>query len=146
VRRRQREFEAELGASKLFVAFTPDQVHELARSSTKAREPKGTIFSREGERGDELVVLLEGNVEVRRGDRVLAQLGPGEHFGEVALLDESARRSATVVAISPVVVASRHHFDALLAANPTVRDAIARVLHERSVVPEERTGPSSTET
>ena len=148
MRRRQREFEAELGASKLFVAFTSEQVHELARRSTRAREPKGTVFSREGERGDELVVLLEGNVEVRRGDKVLAQLGPGEHFGEMALLDESARRSATVVAISPVVVAyvSRHHFDALLAANPTVRDAIARVLHERSVDPEEKTGPASTET
>jgi len=147
VRRRQREFEAELGASKLFAAFTPEQVHELARSSTRAQEPKGMVFSKERERGDELVVLLEGDVEVRHGDTVLARLGPGEHFGELALLDDSALRSATVVAISPVVVAyvSRHHFDALVAANPTVRDAIVRALHERSVAQEQNADPSSTE-
>jgi CRP-like cAMP-binding protein len=97
------------------------------------------VFSKEGERGDELVVLLEGTVEVRRGGAVLAALGPGDHFGEMALLDDTARRSATVVAVTPVVVAyvSRHHFDALLAENPSVREAVVRVLQERSVAPDQ---------
>jgi CRP-like cAMP-binding protein len=97
------------------------------------------VFSEQGERGDELVVLLEGTVEVRRDETVLAQLGPGDHFGEMALLDDTALRSATVVAVTPVVVAyvSRHHFDALLADNPSVRDAVVRILRERSVVRED---------
>jgi CRP-like cAMP-binding protein len=139
VKRRQQVFEQELAASTLFAALEPAQVRELARRASRAREPKGMVFSKEGERGDELVVLLEGTVEVRRGDTVLAQLGPGDHFGELALLDDGAIRSATVVAVSPVVVAyvSRHHFDALLAENPSVRDAVARVLRERSTVTEE---------
>jgi CRP-like cAMP-binding protein len=65
---------------------------------------------------------------------VLATLGPGEHFGEMALLDDTARRSATVVAVTPVVVAyvSRHHFDTLLAENPAVRDAVEQVLRART--------------
>ena len=68
MRRRQQQFEQELGGSRLFAVCTPHQVHELARRSTRAQEPKGMVFAKEGERGDELVVLLEGTVEVRRGD------------------------------------------------------------------------------
>ncbi len=137
--RHQEAFERELAASALFSALAPEQVHELARSATRMHEPKGMVFSKEGERGDELVVLLEGAVEVRRDGEVLATLGPGDHFGEMALLDDTARRSATVVAVTPVVVAyvSRHHFDTLLTDNPSIRDAVARVLQERSVVPDE---------
>jgi CRP-like cAMP-binding protein len=134
VRGRQRDtFEQQLASSKLFSALAPEQVHELARSATRAREPAGMVFSKEGERGDELVVLLGGTVEVRRGNVVLAQLGAGDHFGEMALLDDTELRSATVTAVTPVIVAyvSRHHFDSLLVANPSVRDAVVRVLHER---------------
>jgi CRP-like cAMP-binding protein len=138
-RRHQEAFERELAGSALFSALDPEQVRELARTATRAREPKGMVFSEQGERGDELVVLLEGTVEVRRDETVLAQLGPGDHFGVMALLDDTALRSATVVAVTPVVVAyvSRHHFDALLADNPSVRDAVVRILRERSVVRED---------
>ena len=137
--RQQEAFERELAASALFSALASEQVHELARAATRVHEPKGMVFSKEGERGDELVVLLEGSVEVRRDGTTLAALGPGDHFGEMALLDDTARRSATVVAVTPVVVAyvSRHHFDRLLAENPSVRDAVVRVLRERTSVPDE---------
>lgn len=140
--RHQAEFERELAAARLFAALTREQVHDLARTATRVHEPKGMVFSKEGERGDEIVVLLEGLVEVRRDGTVLAQLGPGDHFGELALLDETARRSATVVAMTPVVVAylSRHHFDTLLAAHPSVRTAVERVQRERTSVSEEPLG------
>lgn len=137
--RRLEEFARELGEARIFAGFGPEQVHELARTATRMHEPEGMTFSKEGERGDELVVLLEGNVEVRRDGVVLATLGPGDHFGEMALLDDTARRSATVVAVTPVVVAyvSRHHFDTLLADNPGLRDAVEQVLRERSAASEE---------
>jgi CRP-like cAMP-binding protein len=137
--KRQATFERELAASTLFAALSPEQIHDLARATTRVHEPAGMVFSKQGERGDEIAVLLEGAVEVRRDDAVLALLGPGDHFGEMALLDETARRSATVVAVTPVVVAyvSRHHFDALLATNPSVRAAVERVLRERAAVSEE---------
>jgi CRP-like cAMP-binding protein len=141
---RQATFERELAASTLFAALSPEQIQHLARTAMRVHEPKGMVFSKQGERGDEIAVLLEGAVEVRHAGAVLAQLGPGDHFGEMALLDDTARRSATVVAVTPVVVAyvSRHHFDTLLAANPSVRAAVERVLRERSVVSEEPLGGS----
>jgi CRP-like cAMP-binding protein len=136
--RQQAEFERELAAAPLFAAFDAEQVHDLARAATRVHEPKGMVFSKEGERGDELVILLEGEVEVRHDDTVLATLGPGDHFGEMALLDDSARRSASVVAVTPVVVAyvSRHHFDALL-DEPGVREEVERELRARSAQPAE---------
>ena len=140
--KQQTAIERQLAASKLFAALSPKQLHELARAATRAYEPKGMVFSKEGERGDEIVVLLEGTVEVRHHDTVLARLGPGDHFGEMALLDHNARRSATVVAVTPVAVAylSRHHFDTLLATTPSVRAAVERVQRERSIVTEEPSG------
>jgi CRP-like cAMP-binding protein len=142
--KQQAAFERQLAASRLFSALSPEQIHHLARTATRAYEPKGMVFAKEGERGDEIVVLLEGTVEVRHDDKVLARLGPGDHFGEIALLDDTARRSATVVAVTAVAVAyvSRHHFDTLLATNPSVRAAVERVLRERSVVPKKPTGGS----
>jgi CRP-like cAMP-binding protein len=52
---------------------------------------------REGERGDELFIVLEGRVHITRGETVLSEVGPGEHFGEMALI-RSMPRSATVTA------------------------------------------------
>ena len=143
----------QLAKVDLFAGLKPQAIELIAKVATEESHALGTKIFQHGDAGDKLYLILEGKVRISRevpgmGEEALAVLGPGQIFGEMALLDESARRSATVVAISPVVVAyvSRHHFDALLAANPTVRDAIARVLHERSVVPEERTSPASTET
>jgi serine/threonine protein phosphatase PrpC/CRP-like cAMP-binding protein len=62
-----------------------------------AFEPLATIFT-EGQRGDELFIVLSGHVRIARGDAVLSELGPGEHFGEMALI-RSMPRSATVTAL-----------------------------------------------
>jgi CRP/FNR family transcriptional regulator, cyclic AMP receptor protein len=60
--------------------------------------------------------VLEGEVEVRQGDRVVATRGPGEYVGEIALLDKRPR-TATVVATTSVSVEvlSRREFMSLLA-------------------------------
>jgi serine/threonine protein phosphatase PrpC len=57
----------------------------------------GDIVMREGDKGDELFIVLDGTVRVSRGDQVLTRLGAGEHFGEMALI-RSVPRSATITA------------------------------------------------
>ena len=65
---------------------------------------------REGERGDELFILLSGVCEIRRGETVLLEVGPGDHFGEMALI-RAMPRSATVTAVQPSELISLRRAD-----------------------------------
>jgi len=74
---------------------------ELLRvmQAVEVREYKdGDVVIREGDKGDELFIVLDGKVRVQRGDQILTHLGQGEHVGEMALI-RSVPRSATVTAV-----------------------------------------------
>ena len=133
MRRSRQSFEVELAAVPVFHGFSDAQLEELSRRAMRAHEPAGMTFSKEGERGDELVILLDGEVEVRHDGALLGVLGPGDFVGEVALLDDSARRTATVVARTPVVVAylGRHDFEYLTAAVPGLLQSVQATLRAR---------------
>ena len=61
----------------------------------------GNVLAREGARGNEFIVLLDGTVEVRHDDHVVATRGPDDYIGEIALLT-GRPRTATVVTTTPV--------------------------------------------
>ena len=71
----------------------------LLQRSTHLEFSRGQVLIREGETGDSMIFLDDGEVEVRRGDRAIASLASGTTIGEMALLDP-APRSASVVATS----------------------------------------------
>jgi CRP-like cAMP-binding protein len=79
----------------------------------------GSVVFTEGDAGDEMFGIIEGEIELRAGDRVLAKLGPDEVFGEMALVDQSPRM-ATAVATSKAVLAviDRHQFLFLVRETP----------------------------
>ena len=60
----------------------------------------GEVVVREGDRGDELFIVLSGLVRIHKDEMVLLEIGPGDHFGEMALI-RAAPRSATATAVEP---------------------------------------------
>ena len=99
----------------------------------------GRHLVREGEFAYEFFAIEEGTAEVRRGGQLLAELGPGDFFGEMGLIGQ-VTRNASVVAKSPVTVlvltgqAFRHIDRELPAVSTKIRKAIEERCHQLEAV------------
>jgi NADH:ubiquinone reductase (H+-translocating) len=129
--------------------FLPPELVQLRLGGTRGLsrehyEPGQEVF-RQGELGDRLYLVLAGEVDVVReedaGGRVLARLGPGQWFGEMALLHQTVR-TATVRCVSPLDVLSlpREEFGVLAAHLPDLRRRFDRLASEREMA---TTGPAA---
>jgi CRP-like cAMP-binding protein len=94
----------------LFEGLSQRQLKRLTQGTIDYEFPLGKKLVEQGQRGETLFVLLEGTARVVRGGRTVARIGPGEFFGEVAVLDQRPR-SATVVADTPVRCLVLHRDD-----------------------------------
>ena len=84
----------------LFSRLTERELLRVMQAVEVRIHADGDVVIREGDKGDELLIVLEGKVLVSRGAQALTHLGPGEHVGEMALI-RSVPRSATVTAVGP---------------------------------------------
>jgi len=116
----------------LFKGCDTPQLRKIEHLMTTLSEPEGMVLTTEGAPGREFFIVLEGEVEVRQGDRVIGTRGPGEFFGEIALLDNRPR-TATVVTKTPVTieVLNRAEFGSLLAEFPDLAAQIMAAMAER---------------
>ena len=126
-----------LKAIAMFDALEPEDLALLARAGRESWFAPNEMLCREGEMGDEVFVLLAGEVSIMRRDgdvdRVVAVEGPGSVIGELAVLDP-APRNATVVATLGGVQAMRlcgGPFRQALTASPAVSEVIIRMLARR---------------
>jgi CRP/FNR family cyclic AMP-dependent transcriptional regulator len=87
----------------LFAGCSKAELRELAVVADEIDLREGRTLVREGQRGREFFVLVDGTVRVSRKGRKLAELGPGDWFGEIALLTDTPR-TATVTATTPIRV------------------------------------------
>jgi CRP/FNR family transcriptional regulator, cyclic AMP receptor protein len=108
-----------LKAVPLFADMSPDERRKVAQWADEIEVDAGKELIRQHGLGHEFFAILEGTASVTDGDRQLAELVPGDFFGEVALL-ESERRTANVTSTSPMklVVMSRSDFLAMSKAMP----------------------------
>jgi CRP-like cAMP-binding protein len=86
----------QLARVELFAGLKPAALELIAKVASEEAHALGTKIFQHGDAGDKLYLILEGKVRISRevpgmGEEALAVLGPGQMFGEMALLDESPR-------------------------------------------------------
>ena len=126
------EIVAHLGEVPLFSRCSKKELRTVTQSLDVRDVPDGARLVRQGEAGDSFFVLIEGSAVVRRNGRKLAELGPGDFFGELAVLDP-APRNADVVALGPVTVGALdvHAFRSLLRSLPAMNERLLAGLARR---------------
>ncbi len=97
----QQDATSRLAQVPIFSECTKRELTIVGRAAKEVSHREGTVIAREGERGVGLFLILEGQCKVSIGGKTKAKLGPGDFFGEVALLD-GGPRTATVTALTPV--------------------------------------------
>ena len=115
-----------------FKNLTPTELTHVAEHMTKRHYMPGEAVIREGDVGHELFLVSEGEVRVERGGAEVARLGPGEFFGESALLS-GERRNASVLATGPLetYVLGENEFRSAIDASASFRDQLRRVYFMR---------------
>jgi voltage-gated potassium channel len=116
---------------RFFEELTDDDLARVAKVGERRTYAAGdALVERDSDRGG-LFVILEGKAQVDVGGAV-HDLGPGDFFGEMALLGRT-RRSASVTAVEPVeaLVIDTIYFDPFLMQNPSVAVAILHGVVER---------------
>jgi CRP/FNR family transcriptional regulator, cyclic AMP receptor protein len=116
----------------LFSACTKAELVEVAISADEREAPAGSDLTKQGARGREFFVLVEGAVTVRRSGRKVADLGPGDWFGEIAILTYKPR-TATVTTTSPVrlLVISDRAFRRVVETTPRIALKVLTAVAER---------------
>ena len=122
----------ELANVPLFASLTNDQLGELAKWFHVQNASEGVRLVGEGAPGYTFFIFLDGTAEVTREGEALATLGPGEFFGEIAILAEG-RRTATVTSTSParLLVLFGTEFRQLEAAHPDIASTITEAMRAR---------------
>ena len=116
----------------LFAGLSKSELGQVASIADEIDLPADKVLIREGERGREFFVLLEGEAEVARKGKKLATRRAGEFFGEIALVS-SLPRIATVKTRKPVraLVIRDVDFRALLQRTPAIAVKVLQAVADR---------------
>jgi CRP-like cAMP-binding protein len=123
-----------LKVSPLFAGLRKKQLESLAGTARTLNFTEGETIIAEGEeRSIGFYVLGSGTAEVTKDDTVVATYGPGDYFGEIALLTDEPTRTATVTATSDAEVLglTKWDFRALVNAEPDVAVEVMAELARR---------------
>jgi len=116
----------------LFEEVGDEELAEIAPFATEVSVEEGRELVREGDFSYEFMAIEEGQAEVTRGGEHVADLGPGDFFGEMGLLEKTLR-NATVTAKTPVRLVTLTGWDLrrVERAAPEAMERIREVLEAR---------------
>ena len=117
----KRDVVGQLSRVPLFSGCSRRDLQTIARVVKDIDHAEGTVVAREGEPGVGLFVIVDGTADVTIGGKKKASLGPGDFFGEIALLD-GGPRTATVTATSDIQMLGLTEwvFRGLMQEHPTI--------------------------
>jgi len=116
----------------LFSRLSKTELRDLAMLADEIDLRNGKEMTRQGAAGREFFVLLEGTADVEKNGRKINTLGPGDFFGEIALVSREPR-TATVTATTPVrtLVITDRSFRRLLDESPQVKTKVMEAMAKR---------------
>jgi CRP/FNR family cyclic AMP-dependent transcriptional regulator len=116
----------------LFAHLGGRELRRLAELTVEIEVGLDSILTHQGRYGQEFFFVLEGRLAVLDGTRRIAELGPGDFFGEISLLD-GRPRTATVRAegMARLLVLGHAEFNSLMDQFPSVREAVLKALVDR---------------
>jgi CRP-like cAMP-binding protein len=122
-----------LAKAPLFHNLSRNDLVALAKVTEDLEVEEGKVLAREGDIGHEFFVIVDGEVDVAKEGETVRRLGSGEFFGEIALIWESPRRTATVTAATSVrlFVLTRPAFRGLIDHHPDIEEKVLEALEER---------------
>lgn len=133
LKRRRRDPKLErLSSVQLFSTCSKRDLARIAALTDEIEVPAGRVLMRQGERGNEAFVILDGTARATIRGRKSTKMGPGECLGEMALL-HAAPRSATVTAETDMrlAVLPAREFSTLLEDVPSVARKVLAAMAER---------------
>lgn len=116
----------------LFATCDEREIERLGMLVEEVDVPAGRVLFTQGDTADELFVVVSGRVRVERDGTVLASRGPGEFFGEIALV-AGGSRTATATCETPcrLLIAVRHDFHSLMDEFPGLKMRVLETLAQR---------------
>jgi CRP/FNR family cyclic AMP-dependent transcriptional regulator len=108
------------------------EIEEVGRLTEEIDVAAGKVLMREGEIGQEFYVIVDGSVRIDRAGTLVKTLGPGDFFGEIALVD-GGPRTATATTESPakMLVVGHREFHSLMDTYPSIQSCVLRALASR---------------
>lgn len=121
-----------LGRCPFFQGLSRNELIELAKLTEDLEVGEGKVLTRQGDSGSEFFVVIDGEVSVTKDGQEVRTMGPGDFFGEIALLEDTPR-TATVTATTPLrfFVLTRQAFRSMLARQPELERKVVSALEER---------------
>ena len=116
----------------LLAALDRRGLEEVARLADEVDLPEGRVVTRQGASAAEFFVIIDGSVRIDRDGEQLADLGPGDFFGELSLLGDIPRTAtATCTTACRLLVVGHREFHSLLSEFPTIQSAVLESVAQR---------------
>ena len=123
---------SKLKAIPLFEKFSDDELRQIAPFAEEVEVDEGEVLVREGDYSYTFMAIEEGGAKVERHGETLAELGPGEFFGEIGLLEKSLRTATvTATAHTRLITLTGWDMDRVAKAMPEAIEALHEAIEER---------------